>query len=301
MDLPLTDWERAGMGIERDVSLSKMTTMGVGGPASLAITVRTCRQVTLLFPALVRSDLPWMVLGKGANTLFSDKGFPGVIVKLGGIFEKSWITGSRLVCGAGTSLHRAVRQAVEAGLGGMEKMAGFPSTVGGAVIMNAGCYGQEIGDVLEKVILARPEGGLTGACRDSMKMDYRRSSLADTGIILFASFHLTPGDPETLNEEMDKIIRTRSVSVPPGRSSGSIFKNPPGKTAWELIRESSLAGYRLGDAEIAFQHANVILNTGSATAAQVYMLIRQIREKVFTDHGVILETEIRIVGFPPLD
>ena len=288
---------RARIPFEENVPLKRCTTMGVGGPARFLVQPRTVAEATAALQLLGESTLPVLPLGKGANVIFSDRGFHGAVLRLRGIFEQVWIQGSRVISGSGVLLHHLVRRVVDAGLGGMDRLAGFPSSVGGAVRMNAGCYGQEIGYTLFKVILMTQEGNLRGLYRTAMEMSYRTSSLHPRHLVAFAVFHLERDDRGRLESSMNEVIRRRVASLPPGRHCGSIFKNPQGKKAWELIRQAGLAGRRVGGAEVSTRHANVILNRGEATAADIHILIVEIQERIRERFGIDLEPEVKLIGF----
>ena len=274
--------------------------MGVGGPARWILSPTCRRNAETMMSALTRHKIPWMVLGKGANTIFSDEGFPGAIIRLKGLLEKFRFQGNSVVAGGGVILHRMVCSAVERGLGGLERLAGFPSTVGGAVMMNAGCYGQSIEAAFDHAILITPEGASRTLLRSEAGFEYRTSSFSERGIIAYTVFQFGAQPVSTLRASMEEVLARRKESLPPGRHAGSVVKNPPGHKAWELIRACGLAGLREGMAEISTVHSNVILNRGSASATDIFTLARRMISEVRDRFGVVLEPEVKFIGFPPL-
>lgn len=251
-----------------------------------------------------RQAAPFHLLGLGSNVLFPDEGLPGVVARLSGELKRVRIRGSRVSAGAGAPLAQVARQAAQAGLAGLEALAGFPSTVGGAVFMNAGCYGVEIKDILRSARLVE-RGGTQGDERRrriatlDLQASYRSTDLQRSGaIVTRALFDLRPGEPRALLARMEELNAKRRASLPSGHgNAGSIFKNPiGGDSAGRLIEAAGLKGLTIGGAQISPKHANVIVNLGAAKAADVVALMRAARSAVEKRFGVRLEPEIILVG-----
>jgi UDP-N-acetylmuramate dehydrogenase len=277
--------------------LSTATTFGVGGPADGWAEPCTAAQVQALLRACQEASVPVAVVGKGANLLASDAGFRGLVLHLSGALKGLRLRGVRLTAGGGAVLRKASALTVRAGLAGLEKLAGIPSSIGGAIAMNAGCYGQEIGDVVEWVLASDWAGNLRRFRKEELPFGYRTSPLRGPWLILYAGLKLNPAPPESVKAEALAILRRRRETLPWGRSAGSVFKNPPGMKARELIARCGLAGTRVGGAWLHDRHTNTILNAGGATAADIAALMALIQEKVEAETGILLEPEVQRLGF----
>jgi UDP-N-acetylmuramate dehydrogenase len=243
-------------------------------------------------------EAPLHVLGLGSNVLVPDDGLAGVVVRLGGELKRVRIRGRRVSAGAGAPLPQVARKAAQAGLAGLEALSGFPSTVGGGVFMNAGCYGTEIRDVLVSARLVERDGTRRRVRTAELEATYRATNLKRTGaIVVRALFELEPGEPRELLRRIDELNAKRWASLPSGQpNAGSIFKNPPGDYAGRLIEACGLKGERRGGAAISERHANVIVNLGEARAADVLELMAEARRRVRERFGVELEPEIVLLG-----
>lgn len=237
------------------------------------------------------------ILGLGSNILVSDKGWSGVTLYLGANisgwrFEK---TAASVL--AGTRLLDLIRDAVDHGLGGMELMAGIPGSVGGALRMNAGAFGQEIAQTTTKVKGFQLDGTPFEADRREIDFSYRRVPHLERVVITSAQFRYQKTDVDTLKQRMNDILALRVKKQPLDcPSCGSVFKRPPGYYAGALIDEAGLKGERIGGAVVSHKHAGFILNTGNAKAADVFGLIRRIEDRVWQRFGVKLEREIKLIG-----
>lgn len=282
----------------RDEPLSRHTTWRVGGPA--AALFRPANHVDLVKAArlLNGAELPWLVLGGGSNLLVRDGGFPGVVIELCH-FNAVRIGADGIVeAEAGVRLNGLIKQLVAAGLGGLEELAGIPGTVGGALVMNAGAGSQEFGQVVEEVEMLSGETFLWRHAA-SLAFGYRQSGLEPGEIVTAVRLRLGSGDPELLNASYaERLQHRRQAHAVGGASAGSVFKNPPGKKAWELVAGCGWQGRGIGGALVSERHANFIVNTGRATAADIESLIEAIRSDVDRQTGVKLETEVKIVGEP---
>ncbi len=223
---------------------------------------------------------------------------PGIVARLGGELKRVRIRGLQVSAGAGAPLTLVARSAAAAGLAGLEALSSFPSTVGGAVFMNAGCYGTEIKDVLQSARLVDPDGRRRRIGVADLHASYRSTVLKESGaIVTRALFELSPGEPAALLARIDELNSRRWAALPSGQpNAGSIFKNPPGDAAGRLLDAAGLKGTSAGGALVSPKHANVIVNTGGATADDVLELMRTMRDRVAERFGVRLAPEIVLLG-----
>ena len=202
----------------------------------------------------------------------------------------------RVAAGAGLPLMNLIRQTVQWGLGGIESLAGIPATLGGAVSMNVGANGQEIGQVVVEVTVCS-ETGCRRLTADDLEFEYRSSSVPKDSMITEVILQLKKADPAVLEQNVMASMEHRRKSHPhDGHNAGSVFKNPAVKSAWKLIDEAGLRGRKIGGARISEKHTNFILNDGSATAGDIEQLIRLVQEVVYNKSGVHLEPEIQVLG-----
>jgi len=248
--------------------------------------------------ATAAAGVPLEVLGLGSNVLVPDEGLSGVVLRLVGDLRRIRVRGRRVSSGAGAALPHLARRAARAGLGGLEALSGFPSTVGGGVFMNAGCYGTEIRDVLVSVRIVERDGRRRRLATAELEPTYRATNLRHSrAIVVRALFELAPGDPAALLARIDELNARRWAALPSGvPNAGSIFKNPPGDFAGRLIDACGMKGRRRGGAAISERHANVFVNLGGATAGDVVDLMREARDEVAARFGVVLEPEIVLAG-----
>ena len=287
-----------GLALLPGEPLSAHTTFRIGGPAEVLAEVATETALSALLKVIAETGTPFVLLGMGSNVLAPDEGVPGVVARLVGEFQDLELEGTVVEAGGALPLARLARRMAKAGLSGLEELAGFPSTVGGAVWMNAGCYGVEIKDVLIGAAVVERSGEQRTITVADLGAGYRSTALQRTGtIVTRATFQLHPGDAGAALARIDELNRKRWRSLPSGRPhAGSIFKNPDGDFAGRLIEACGLKGAREGGAEISERHANVIVNRESATAADVLALMRRARRAVSDRFGVELEPEIILLG-----
>ena len=281
--------------------LAGITWFRVGGPAEVAFRPAD-RDDLLDFLRHKPADVPLTVIGVGSNLLVRDGGVPGVVLRLGGAFAEIRAEGGELVCGA-AALDRNVALAAKLeGLAGLEFLSGIPGTIGGALRMNAGCYGSEIKDVLLAAEAVDLDGELHPLAPDDLGLTYRHSNLPDDWIVLAARLRGRPDQPEAIARRMSEVQKSRCDSQPiRSRTGGSTFKNPPpessgGRKAWQLIDQAGCRGLRRGGAMVSEQHCNFLINTGSATATDLELLGEEVRKRVRDASGVTLEWEIRRIG-----
>jgi UDP-N-acetylmuramate dehydrogenase len=288
----------AGLGLSRDEPLSAHTTLRIGGPAELWARVADEDALAMLVHAAGRHRMPLLVLGLGSNVLVPDDGLPGIVVRLGGELEAVAIDGTRVTAGAALPLAQLARRTAAEGLTGLEALSGFPSTVGGAVVMNAGCYGAQITDVLEHCRVVTPAGELRRLDVADLAASYRATSLQGSGcIVTSAVLQLAHGEAAVALARIEELNKKRRSSLPSGLpNAGSVFKNPPGDFAGRLIEACGLKGRTLGGAQISAKHANVIVNLGGAKATDVLGLMHEARNRVAGRWGVVLEPELVLAG-----
>lgn len=286
------------LGIRRDVPLASFTTFRIGGPAECLVEVPTLRGLRELLTLVDQTGVPFCLLGLGSNVLIPDEGLPGVVVRLSGYFRRWRLRGRRVSAGGAITLGQLARKMCQRGLTGLEALSGFPSTVGGAVYMNAGCYGTEIKDVLVRATVVDAAGVLRKLTVDDLGAGYRSTALQGSGdIVTRATFELVPGDGVQAMERVRELNEKRWRSLPSGvPHAGSIFKNPVGDYAGRLIEAVGLKGLRRGGAEISEKHANVIVNRGEARADEVLALMSEARRAVEARFDVALEPELVLAG-----
>lgn len=287
-----------GLVLSRQESLARRTTLQIGGPAELFARVLSAAALGRLLDEADELRAPCRILGLGSNVLLPDEGLAGVTAVLEGDFLEMSFRGTSVVAGGGLPLARVARAAVERRLTGMEALAGFPSTVGGAVIMNAGCYGVEIKDILESVTVVQP-GGLRRQLRvGDLSAGYRSTNLQGSdAVVTQAMFRLRPDDEGVALSTLQDLNRRRREAMPSGRpNAGSVFKNPTGDHAGRLIDECGLKGSQRGGAAISSVHANVIVNNGGATAEDVLELMWVMHRAVADKFEVSLQPELILGG-----
>ncbi len=280
-----------------NVPLAGRTTLRIGGPARYFVEVGDAEALSALLRASRAAALPVLALGKGSNLLVPDRGFAGVVFTLAGDFLEARIEAPDVDAGGGVSLMTLAIATRNAGLSGLENLSGIPSSLGGAVRINAGSYGSELFDVLVSVDLVSPGGERRTAPAAAVAHGYRWTEIADGGeIVTGARLRLDPKPPAEIAARMAEVTARRKNALPKQPNAGSIFKNPPGLFAGKLLEECGLKGRREGGAAVSEVHANVIVNTGGATAADVTALMDAMKKAVKERFGVDLEPEIRVLG-----
>jgi UDP-N-acetylmuramate dehydrogenase len=286
--------------VRENVPLSGRTTLRIGGPARFFVEVRDVDALAALLSACRAGGLPVLALGKGSNLLVPDEGFPGVVFTLAGDFLATRIEPPDVVAGGGVSLISLAMATQKAGLSGLENLSGIPSSLGAAVRINAGSYGSEIFEVLVAVDLVSTRGERRTVPAAEIPHGYRWTALSETDdVVSGAALRLVPKAPEQIAARIDEVTAKRKGALPKQPNAGSIFKNPPGLFAGKLLEECGLKGRRIGAAEISPVHANVIVNLGGATAADVKGLMEEMKRAVLDRFGIELQPEIRIVTENP--
>ncbi len=243
------------------------------------------------------ADLRVAVIGVGSNLLVRDGGIPGVVVRLPASFGKVAVEGTRVRAGAAALDAAVARAAADAGIAGLEFLRGVPGTIGGALRMNAGCYGRELRDVFVEAVALDGKGERHVLSADDMGFTYRHSAVPENWIFVEALLEGTPDNPAAVRARMEKLVEQREASQPiRAKTGGSTFQNPPGLKAWQLIDEAGCRGLRHGGAQVSEMHCNFLINTGDATAADLEALGEEVRVRVKEKSGVTLEWEIKRIG-----
>ena len=285
----------------RDEPLGPFTWFRVGGPAEVLFLPEDEADLAQFLRALDEA-VPVTVLGVGSNTLVRDGGVEGVVVRLGrGFGRVEAREGAQIYAGAAVLDATLAREAAKAGIAGLEFYRGVPGSVGGACVMNAGCYGAETKDVLVEAHAVTRSGGRVKLSNRDMAFSYRRSARAAEEPLIFtgALFRGRADDPAAIEARMNEITERREATQPiREKTGGSTFKNPPGHSSWALVDEAGWRGKPFGGAMFSPLHANFLINTGEATAADLEGLGEAVRADVKSKFGIELEWEIKRIGRP---
>ncbi len=284
--------------VQRDVPLGPLTTYKSGGPARY---LAVCDDLEALMSVAAGGPppVPVLVVGRGSNLVVADRGFPGLVIRLGAGFAAISLASATVTAGGSASLARVARTAVEARRAGLEFFVGVPGSVGGAVRQNAGCFGSETRDRLTNAtVLDLRDGSVTRRTLGDLDLSYRHSNLASAEVVIEAEFDTDPGEVEAGLAEMKRITRWRRDNQPGGTlNAGSVFKNPPGATAGEIIDGLGLKGLGVGDVRVSEKHANFFVAGADANSEDIMALVQTVKDRVFEETGTILEPEIQFVGF----
>lgn len=278
--------------------MSRHTTFRVGGEAECVAVVETKEELSQLVSYLGRIEQDYFVLGNGSNLLVGDKGYRGIILKLGPRLSAVGVEKNHIAAGAGALLSRVASVARDAGLGGLEFAAGIPGSIGGAIVMNAGAYGGEMKQVVQMVRVMDKEGEILTLDNDTMEFGYRTSIIRDRPfIVLGVVLKLTPGNKEEISAKMEELMKQRKSKQPlEYPSAGSTFKRPEGYYAGKLIMDAGLRGYRIGGAQVSEKHCGFVVNAGGASAADIREVIEEVQERVKERFHVRLEPEVIFLG-----
>lgn len=284
--------------IRSDVPLAPLTTYKVGGPARWFAEPHDLEELRSILELAPRNaDI--VVLGRGSNVVVSDSGIDGLVLRLGGAFGAiDTSTSEGVVAGAGAALPKVARSAVSAGKAGLEFYVGIPGSVGGAVAMNAGGHGSDTAAVLaEAVVVDLRTGSLSKRGVETLGLSYRCSNLTASEVVVQATFRTSSGDPDDLEERLRGITRWRKEFQPGGTlNAGSVFKNPASEAAGAIIDGCGLKGVTVGPVSVSDVHANFLVASSDATAADIHAFVFEIQSKVFELTDILLEPEIRFLG-----
>ena len=281
-----------------DAALSPVTWFRVGGAAEVLFRPADADDLAE-FLAKRPPDVPVTVIGVASNLLVRDGGVDGVVVRLGRGFTAIEVSGAKVTAGAAVLDLNVAIACRTAGVGGLEFLSGIPGTIGGALRMNAGAYGREIKDVLESATALDNTGARHELSHAEMGLSYRHCGVPEDWIFTAATLRGVEADRDAIQQRMAQIQSEREASQPiRARTGGSTFANPPGHKAWELVDRAGCRGLARGGAMVSEKHANFLINTGTATAADIEGLGEDVRRRVFEKFGVTLEWEIRRIGRP---
>lgn len=282
------------------------TTFRIGGPADIFILPKSIEDLELALGIIreknrdLKDKIPYMVIGAGSNLLVSDKGIRGIVIKIGPGFDEVVVDleTKTLHAGAGATLTRISKKALEYSLTGLEFAEGIPGSVGGALVMNAGAYGGEISQVLKTVTVLNDLGELITYSNEDMHFRYRHSRFMEERLIAVkATFMLKEGCKTQIAQKMNELREQRRSKQPIEMPcAGSIFKRPPDHYVGPMVEQAGLKGYRIGGAEVSKKHAGFIINVGDATCKDVVNLINFVKKTIKEKYNVDLEPEVRVVG-----
>jgi len=281
-----------------DAPIGPMTWFRVGGPAEVLFRPADAADLADFLKAL-SPDIPVTAIGVGSNLLVRDGGIPGVTIRLGRGFAEIAVEGDTVRAGAGMLDLNVALTAAEAGIAGLEFLSGVPGTIGGGLRINAGAYGSEIKDVLVEAVAVDRSGAIHRMPAAQLGLSYRHSAAPEDWIFVGAILRGRLGEKQEIAQRMTEIQAAREASQPiRSRTGGSTFANPPGHQAWQLIDAAGCRGLVRGGATVSEKHTNFLINTGTASAADIEGLGEEVRRRVHAQFGIVLEWEIRRVGRP---
>ena len=285
-------------GLVLDEPLCNHTTFRVGGRADAFLSVSEEEQLQKVIALCKRAQVPYLIIGNGSNLLVSDAGFRGLVLAIGKGMSEVCIEQKHIIAKAGALLSSVAQLAAKNGLGGMEFASGIPGSIGGAIVMNAGAYDGEMKQIVEEVTVLTQDGDIKILTNDELDFGYRMSRVKkEQMIVLSVKLCLEFKEQELIYAKMnDFAARRREKQSMEYPIAGSTFKRPEGMFAGKLIMDAGLRGYTVGGAQVSQKHCGFVINTGNATAEDVYTLIKDVQNKVNDTFGVMLEPEVIMVG-----
>jgi len=292
-------WLDSLPGVRADEPLAPHTTYNIGGPAERYVEISDVQSLAQVVAGCAARGVPLFALGNGSNILVADAGIEGLVVR--GTDSAIVVEGDSIRASAGARMVKVAQAAERAGLAGLEWALGIPGTVGGSVHNNAGCFGSDMDATVARVNGLERDGAAAHWTHGACAFRYRGSAFVDGplagSLVSSAEFHLKPSGRAAIRLRMEEVQQARKETQPvTGRSTGSVFKNPPGDFAARLIEAAGLKGERAGGAMVSPQHSNYIVNADHATAADVAELVGYAREVVLEKTGVLLDLEMEPVG-----
>lgn len=285
-------------------ALARWSTYRIGGPATVVFPA-TAEDVGAALRLAAEHQVPWFALGLGSNLLFPDDGLDALVIRVGKGLDQLSNDGTRWTIGAGLPQPLAAKRTAAAGFGGIHQMVGVPGSVGGGIVMNAGCHGAEWRDTVQSITVVAARGDDRVVPAAQAGFTYRRSNLGAV-VVTSVVVELHPADPAELDAETDRLYQWRKEGTPFNQPCcGSVFKNPilpadygpaPPRTAGQFIEAAGLKGHRIGGVEISPMHANYFVNIGEGHAADVLALMRDARARVREKFGITLEPEVKVIG-----
>ncbi|MDO4938703.1 MAG: UDP-N-acetylmuramate dehydrogenase [Lachnospiraceae bacterium] len=277
--------------------MSKHTTFKVGGPAAVYVIPGNEDELSAVVRACTEAGADFYVIGNGSNLLVRDRGYNGVIIEIGRCMSDIKTDGTTITASAGASLAYIAAAARDAGLTGFEFASGIPGTLGGACVMNAGAYDGQMKDVLVSVRLMDRSGQFYDESAEDIKLDYRYSNIPERGLmVVSAVMKFREGERDEITARMKELNARRAQKQPlEYPSAGSTFKRPAGYFAGKLIQDAGMQGYSVGGAQVSTKHAGFVINTGGASAEDIWQLTCDVIKAVEDRFGVTLEREIKIL------
>tara|TARA_B100001029_G_C15019801_1_gene429773 strand:- start:53 stop:952 length:900 start_codon:yes stop_codon:yes gene_type:complete len=284
--------------IYKNERLSKYSWFNLGGPAKLFYKIHSMEDLKKILKLKMNNGLNLHILGAGSNTLFRDGGFNGAVIKLGKEFSFiKLLKDDEIEVGASTMDRKISDFASENSIAGFEFLSCIPGSIGGSIIMNSGCYGEDISKVFLSLKAMKPDGKIEILNKENIKFFYRGNNIDKELIILSTILKGKKSEKNKILDKKARLIKKKKESQPSQvKTCGSTFKNPENKKAWELIKLSDCLDISVGDASISHKHNNFFLNNGSASASDIESLIKKVQDKVYKKTGTKLELEIKIVG-----
>ena len=285
--------------IEKDISLSTLTTYKTGGIAKLVVYPNNINNLKQMLKLIHKYNIKYFILGKGSNTLFSDKEFNGVIIKLDKL-NNFKIKQTEIYVESGMILNKLVQASVKNELTGLEFAIGIPGTIGGAIYMNAGAYGNNMSNIVKSVIVLNEKFQIKEIPLEKLKFDYRYSIFQDNKnlICVAANIKLEHGNHDEIASKIKENLLKRKNSQPlEYPSAGSVFRNPEGNYAGKIIEELGLKGKNIGGAEISTKHANFIINKNNASSSDILNLIKLVQKEVKDKYKIDLKLEQQLVNW----
>ena len=284
----------------RDEAMTRHTSYGIGGPAKAYITPKDKDDLAQILQFANQHNIPTYFIGSGSNLLVADEGIDGLVITLGKSFNHLDINGETVFAESGVMLGKMVKECIRRHLSGVESLIGVPGTLGGALVMNAGAFGGEISNYLKHVTVMTMAGDEKQYVPGEIEFSYRHSTFPSDEIVVSAEFKLIQSDETTVMERRAVASTGRKTTQPlKFRSAGSVFKNPKEGAAGYYIDQAGLKGTKVGDAEISYHHANFFVNHGQAKAEDIVSLIKLSRQRVYEKFGIMLELEVKTLGFSP--
>ncbi|MTI69709.1 MAG: UDP-N-acetylmuramate dehydrogenase [Firmicutes bacterium] len=281
-----------------DEPMKEHTYFKIGGPADIMVLPNTVNDIAMAIKLCKDKLINYYIIGNGTNLLVRDKGIRGVVIKIGDNFNDVFVSDEKIIAKAGSKLSKIAKVALRNSLTGLEGVSGVPGSLGGAVAMNAGAYGTEMKDVIDKVKCIDLNGDILEFNNEQMHFGYRHSRVhEDNLLVVEAEIKLKKGDYNNIKSYMDELTKKRNAKQPINlASAGSTFKRPKGDYAGRLIEVSGLKGARYGDAQVSDKHCGFVVNLGNANCEDVVNLIRFVQKTVRDKHNVLLEPEVKIIG-----
>lgn len=284
--------------VSLNCSLALHTSFKTGGPAAVLAEPFDEKAASEAYISAKKAGAEILVTGGGTNLLVSDKGFPGIVIKISDQNSMPEIFEDYIYASSFVSKENFIESAVNAGFGGVEFMAGIPGAIGGGIFMNAGTFMGCFSDILVRIRIADFNGAVREIEMEQGDSGYRKMNIPEGAVILGGYFRLPRvNNMKEIKTCIKSTVDERWVKHPMDYpSAGSVFKNPEGYSAWKLVNDCGLKGYSIGGAMISEKHTNFIINTGDATSQNIYDLIKHVQHDVFEKTGISLETEVKIIG-----